>query len=333
MRRNASSAFFVYQHGAALLIFMLFIFLAATTWILGQSSGTNARNQRDKVSAYVMAQAKEALIGRAATDLNRPGSLPCPNINGDGFAPPFAGTQCPSYIGRFPWKTLGLPEPLDGNGDGLWYALAPGSRDNLAAQPINPQKPLELTLDGTPNIAAIIFSPGSPLVNQNGRPSNAVADYLDGSNNDGDNAYVSGPPSATFNDKTLAITRDDIFRTVNQRVLAEIRGPDDNLAGPPTYGLRNYHAANGIFPWSDSGSDGFGDVGTIIGNLPYNELELHASPTPPIPPDNPPYSWLSPNGWLPLITYQRLSSSLARIGIVGSNNSLDVIPCPGSPCP
>lgn len=315
-----------------MLIFMLFIFLGATTWILGRSGGTNARNQQDQSTANAMAQAREALVGRAATDANRPGSLTCPDISNDGVADGVAG-NCTSFVGRFPWKTLDLPELLDGNGERLWYALSPGLRDNPAAEPINSQKALELTLDGTANIAAIIFSPGPPLANQNARPSNTVAEYLDGSNNDGDTTYISGPTSATFNDKTLAITRDDIFRTANQRVLAEIRGIDDNAPGSPTYGLRRYYADFGSFPWADSGSDGFGDVGTITGGLPNKELELHASPTPPTPPHNPPYSWLSLNGWLPLITYQRLNPSLARIGIVGSSNTMDVIPCPSSPCP
>jgi hypothetical protein len=326
MRRNISSSFKFRQHGVALLILMLLIFLAATTWILGQGSGTYARNQRDQTTATAMAQAKEALIGRAATDDNRPGSLPCPDVNNDGAAESFVGPNCPSYIGRFPWKTLDLPELLDGNGDRLWYALSPGLRDYpIPAQPINSQKVLELTLDGTTNIAAIIFSPGPPLANQNGRPSNAVAEYLDGNNNDGDNAYISGLPSATFNDKALAITRDDIFRTVNQRVLAEIRGPDDNAPGTPTYGLRRYHADFGSFPWADSGNDGIADVGTSTGNLPYNDMELKA--LPPLPP----YTWLFPNGWLPLVTYQRLSASSARITI--GTSKMDVIPCPSSPCP
>jgi hypothetical protein len=322
MVRNISSSFSIRQHGVALLVFMLFIFLAATTWILGQSSGTNARNQRDKLTATVMAQAKEALIGRAATDDNRPGSLPCPDVNNDGIAELFVGSNCPSYIGRFPWKTLDLPELLDGNGDRLWYALSPGLRDYpIPAQPINSQKALELTLDGTPNIAAIIFSPGPPIANQNSRPSNAVADYLDGSNNDGDYAYVSGPSSATFNDKVLAITRDDLFRTVNQRVLSEIRGPDDSAPGAPQWGLRRYYANNASFPWADSGSDYIGDVGMTAGNLPYNDFSINPASL----------AWLSANVWLPLVTYQRLSASSARITI--GTSKMDVIPCPSSPCP
>ncbi len=303
-----------------MLIFMLIIFLVATSWILEQSGGASARNQLDKVTATAMAQAKEALIGRAATDDNRPGSLTCPDVDNDGITDTFGG-NCSAYIGRFPWKTLKLPELLDGNGDRLWYALSFELRDTAAAQPINSQKLLGLTLDGTPNIAAIVFSAGPPHANQNGRASNAVTDYLDDDNNDGDNAYVYGPVSLTFNDKVLAITRDDIFRTVSQRILAEVRGPDDSAPGAPRYGLRRYYAINATFPWADSGNDGLGDVGTTTGNLPYNDLEMDAASL----------SWLNPNAWLPLVTYQRLSASSARIAIGSSH--MDIIPCPSSPCP
>lgn len=318
------------QRGVALLALMLLVFLAGASWMLAQSGSIEGRNQIDKTTASAMAQAKEALIGRSATDGNRPGSLPCPDLNNDGVAELFAGVNCPAYVGRLPWKTLDLPELLDGNGDRLWYALSSGLRDNAAAQPINAATVLQITLDGSPpNIAAIIFSSGLPLASQTGRPSNAVADYLDGSNNDGDNAYVSGPTSPTFNDKALLITREDLFRTVNQRVLAEIRGPDDNTPSAPSYGLRRYHADNATFPWADSGSDGYGDAGTTSGNLPYNDLKLPTLPPPP--PSLPPYTWLNPNGWLPLVTYQRLSASSARIAI--GSSLLDIVPCPSSPCP
>lgn len=302
---------------------MLFIFLAATAWILGRSSATKVRRQLDEMTATAMGQAKEALIARAAIDDNRPGSLPCPAVDENGVSPLLAGNHCPSYIGRLPWKTLRMGDLRDSAGEHLWYALAPALRDDNSAQPINSQKPLDLTLDGTPNIAAIVFSAGAPLENQNGRPGNAVADYLDGSNNDGDSAYVSGPPSASFNDKALAIAGNDIFGAVHQRVLGEIRGPDDNATGSPTYGLRRYHADNGAFPWADTGNDGVADVGTTVGKLPYNDLVMNPTSL----------AWLGANGWLSLVSYQRLSPNLARIGIIGSSKTMDVIPCPTSPCP
>jgi len=101
-----------------------------------------------------------------------------------------------------------------------------------------------------------------------------------------------------------------------------VRGPADNPVGPPTYALRRYHAEHATFPWADKDGDGFGDVDTTVGKLPNNDLVLPNS-----------LAWLGTNGWLPLITYQRLSPNSARVGIVGSSNTLNVLPCPGSPCP
>ncbi len=322
MQGHRSPSFRARQRGAALLVFILLAFLAATSWVLAQSSGASVHQQAARRTADALAQAKQALIGRAARDDNRPGSLSCPDTDNDGVTNGNFGV-CDTFVGRLPWKTLDLPELLDGNGEHLWYALSMGLSDNEAAQPINPQKALELRLDGTPNIAAIIFSPGAPLAGQDGRSSDAVAvavaDYLDGSNNDGDTAFVSGPQSATFNDTLLAITRDELFRTVNQRVLAEIRGPDDNAPGAPNTGLRHYHAVVGTFPWADGGNEGIAEYGTVSGRLPYAEAVLGLP------------AWLTPNGWPPLIAYERTSPDAVRI-VIGTKH-LDIVPCPASPCP
>lgn len=308
------------QQGTALLTFMLVVFLVATTFFLSRSNGAGARNRSDALTANAMAQAKEALIGRAAANENLPGSLSCPDIDNNGVSDGNFG-NCVSLLGRLPWKTLDVPELLDGNGERLWYALPFKLRDHVSSRPINPQQALQLTLDGTTNIAAIIFSPGAPLAGQTGRPSNTVADYLDGANSDGDQSYISGPQSSTFNDKALAISRDDIFRAVNQRVLGEIRGPDDHTTEVPKYGLRHYYAVNGAFPWADSDSDGVGDIDAATGALPYIELTLEATA----------YAWLNANQWLPLVTYQRLNTGSVRISIGTSH--MDVAPCTRSPCP
>ena len=263
---------------------MLIFFLAATSWILRQSGNSSARNQLDKVTTTAMAQAKEALIGRAATDVNHPGSLPCPDVNNDGTAEltDSPGGNCPAYFGRLPWKSLGLPKLLDGNGDMLWYALSPKLRDNVAAQPINPQQPLELTLDGTPNIAAIVFSPGPPLANQNARPSGTITDYLDGSNNDEDYSYVSGFPSPTFNDRALAITQANLFSIVNRSILAKLAGVDGAT------GLGKYYSANSS-------------------NYPPTSADLRTELTPHF--DSATNTALSNNGWYPLVSYNYVNAS------------------------
>ena len=138
MRPRLFLAFSGRQRGGALLVLMLLVFLAGASWMLAQSGSMEGRNQLDKVTASAMAQAKEALIGRAATDNNRPGSLTCPDVDNDGVANGDFG-NCDALVGRFPWKTLDVPELLDGNGERLWYALSFNLRDHNSSPAINPQ--------------------------------------------------------------------------------------------------------------------------------------------------------------------------------------------------
>lgn len=294
-----------------------------------------------------MAQARDALIGRAVADDNRPGSLPCPDTDNDGAENSIAG-NCSSYIGRLPYRTLRIDKPVDGSGETLWYALSPALRDNPAASPINHQTSTGLTLDGRTEIAAIVFAPGPPLAAQNGRPSNTRSDYLDETNASTANAFVSGPTSPTFNDQTLGITREELFRAVAMRVLGEIRGPDDGGGNgtPPSYGLRRYYADNGTFPDADSDllmPDGWSNLNATNGKLPWRNMTSPATPTPPpvTLPANPSVfeataeGWLTANNWLPLIGYEKISGpgDLVRLTLAGV--SITVKPCtpPVQPCP
>ena len=227
------------QHGAALLVFMLIFFLATTSWILSQADSSGMRSEGDKITSTALAQAREALIGRAVSDKERPGSLPCPDFDDNGEA---VNGSCSVTVGRLPWKTLGLPDLRDGEGNRLWYALASELRDNDTAPPINPNLPLGLSLDGTANIAAIVFSAGPPLAEQNGRPSNNINDYLEGENTNG-SPYVSGPASLAFNDRTIAISHDQLFRIVNRGILGQLGEI-----------LEKYYAANAnLYP--ENGAD------------------------------------------------------------------------------
>ncbi len=307
--------------GAALLIFMLLLVLASASLLISSSNTSSPHNDSDRITAAALALAKDALIGRASSDSNRPGSLPCPDMDNDGVAEMLVGNLCPVYVGRLPWKTLRLPELLDGSGHTLWYALSPGLTDTGASHPINTNKPLELTLNATLNIAAIVFSPGRPLTNQNSRPSNNAYDYLDGNNSDGDYNYVALPHSSSFNDTTLAISREELFRTVCMRILGEIRGPDDNSPNLPASGLRQFFQANGIFPWADSSGDGIADPGSTSGRLPFNELSFDAATK----------NWMTLNNWFDLVNYQRTSVDSVSISIGAT--VMPVVPCPLSPCP
>lgn len=301
------------QNGVSLLL-LLFIVLGlyATIFITSWSSDT-ARLALDARTEEALAVAKEALVGRAASDDNRPGSLPCPDTNGDGVAEPFVGNNCPSYIGRLPYKTLKTSTLRDSSGELLWYALSPSLRDHPSASPINPNTPATLTLDAIPSVAAIVIAPGAPLPGQNGRPSNQVGDYLDGSNADGDAKFASGPLTSAFNDKTIALTKGELFFTVSRRVLGDIRGPDDQAPFLPNKGLRAYGAP---FPWADGNNDGSADLNVTTGKLPYNDLALDV--------------WLGINGWPALVNYTRLTANSVQISI--GSSTLKVVPCPALPC-
>lgn len=218
------------QRGAALLVFMLIFFLASMSLLLPSSNLSGSRIQADQASSNALAQAKAALLARAAATLTRPGSLPCPDFNDDGEDPNGSCSNT-NTVGRLPWKTLGLADLRDGDGNRLWYALATELRNNSTSK-INPTEPLTLSMDGTDNIAAIVFSPGPPLVGQDGRLSNNIKDYLDGANNEG-GPYISGPKSPTFNDRTVAISRSELFSIVNLRILRLLSA-----------GLKKYYAAN-----------------------------------------------------------------------------------------
>ena len=91
------------------MIMLIILVMGALTLLVNSLNSSTVRIERDETTAEALAQAKAALIGRAISDSSSPGSLPCPDADGDGSADLFAGNQCPSYIGRLPWKTLGLP--------------------------------------------------------------------------------------------------------------------------------------------------------------------------------------------------------------------------------
>lgn len=215
------------QRGAALLVMLVIMVMGIAAALINSLSIAALKTARQETTAAALAQAKEALIGRAISDDNRLGSLPCPDTNNDGVVDGVAGNCTSSYIGRFPWQTLELPDIGDGSGEHLWYVLSPSFRDNPAAEPLNSVSPNlwtdPLTLGAETNIVAIIFAPDAPLSGQNGRPSNNIADYLEGANADGDAAYATGPASETFNDRALAITRTDLMAAVEKRMAAEAR--------------------------------------------------------------------------------------------------------------
>ncbi|MEW6313754.1 MAG: hypothetical protein AB1513_06880 [Pseudomonadota bacterium] len=296
------------QAGIALVVIIALLGIASGILLVNVFSAAGLQNEKNRKDAEVLEKAKTALIGRAASDDNRPGSLPCPDTNNDGSAEIFAGNDCPNYIGRLPWRTLGLPDLRDSSGERLWYALSPAFRDNTSAQPINSNTKGTLLIyraDGTNletaagyNAVAVIFTPGNILAAQSRGTTaeqNNPANYLDtanGRNNaTSSGPFIAGEKSATFNDRLLIITTKELMPVVEQRVAGEVRRV-----------LTSYYTDSGCdcYPWADSVAE-FADYdsneGLNRGWLPNHALPVNWSGTfrPP--------SWFFNNEWYKLIYY------------------------------
>ncbi|HEV8519801.1 MAG TPA: hypothetical protein VGQ54_14595, partial [Burkholderiales bacterium] len=131
--------------------------------------------ERDKVTAAALAQAKAALIGYAVAwrlDIPGPtprvGDFPCPDMNNDGTAGASCSNGGGTTLGRLPWKTLGLPDLRDGDGERLWYAVSTNFKNNPATSCVLPSDPGCLNSDSRGTIT-IRDSTGA-LINDGSNP-------------------------------------------------------------------------------------------------------------------------------------------------------------------
>ncbi len=279
-----------------LLVVMLFG-MATALLVYGMVDTSSLVLRRDKDTAAVFANVKQALIGwsvqrtsSGALPNARPGELPCPDMNNDGFED---GNCAAGALGRVPWKTLGIPEPKDGAGETLWYAIAGPFRIwGVNNNPINSDTKGNLAVyqDSmasavTTQAIAVLFAPGVAQGAQN-RDTVATApclttgttiarnlcadNYLETAatvNNSTTNGpFISALSSDTFNDKLMVITTADLMPVVEQRVARELRtilqAYKDNTACACT----NLGGTPGCYPWADL-SNGYSD------SDPYNAGE------------------------------------------------------------
>jgi hypothetical protein len=114
-----------------LLVCMAMLVAVGSLFALSLTFGVAA--SRARTTERALAAAREALIAYAADrPINPavgPGYLPCPDLDGDGWAESTCGSMDGSSgqeqrLGLLPWKTLGLPELTDGDGERLWYAVS-----------------------------------------------------------------------------------------------------------------------------------------------------------------------------------------------------------------
>ena len=235
------------QRGYAMIGIIAAVGIAATTVLVTSLSSTAIQNEQTRKTNASLALAKQGLIGRAAVGGpggDHPGSLPCPDTNNDGNA---EGTcaNVGQQIGRLPWKTLGLPDLRDADGERLWYAVSPNFRD-IVSNIINSNTSGQLNVTGTigaENVAAIVFAPGAQI-NAERRDGverqNTVTNYLESIPYPG-YTYYAAPPGDDYNDRMMVITSADIFSVVQKRVANEVQ-----------IALNAYFATNGMFPFAAS---------------------------------------------------------------------------------
>ena len=239
------------QRGYVLLSMVAVIGLLTATAATSIGETALVRQQSDK-NKMVLAKAREALISRAASDANHPGSLPCPdavtnipgnNIPNDGIADLLSGTACPSAIGRLPWRTLGLPDLRDADGERLWYLLATAYQDSTA-KIINPSTGGQIAgYECTENApatpvwpcaaprlvspapwVAVIFAPGKLLPGQHRDAAHTgdVLQFLE-SYNAAEPLKLRTAAGGGHNDRLSGITADDLFAIVQRRVAREVQ--------------------------------------------------------------------------------------------------------------
>jgi hypothetical protein len=298
--------------------------LAAMLLVYGSTTEAGRTVKSERKTRATLEYARQALIGRAIGDASRPGSLPCPDGDDDGSADLFVGSSCPTYVGRLPWRTLGLGDLRDASGERLWYALSPAFRDHPAAPALNSDTRGTLTVYSgseattiSREAVAIVFSAGATVAAQRRDTSTAqcatdgkqvrgdycAANYLDpasGFNNaSATGPYVTAPSTAAYNDRLAIIVAADFMPLVEQRVALEIRNA--LLAYRKTSACRCY-------PWADSSNDGASDTGSNRGRLPA----VKALPEPWGAQALPPY--VAQNDWTRIIHYSVARTALENGG-------------------
>ena len=231
MTRFATQKASLGQSGFTLLALAALLGFAVTLFVLGLTGNLARSNNADQQTAQALAQAKQALIGYAATYRDRNadkvfGYLPCPDMSTAGTegSAETSASDClkkdVTVIGRLPWRTLDLEPLRDGDGECLWYAVSGNFKANLNKTDLmnwDTNGLIEImaadganfiaggsgtSADPTMRAAAVIFAPGAILPGQNRTPSGTSATEICGGNYD-PTAYLDADAASTINNATV----------------------------------------------------------------------------------------------------------------------------------
>jgi hypothetical protein len=191
-----------------------------------QKSGVIGTSSGDQTQSF--AEAKAALLAYALGNPRIPGALPCPDMDADGEAEFTTNGACPNVLGRLPWKTLGLDNPVrDAGGESLWYALSPNFRDDASAQPVNVANKGLVSLGAESDLAALIIGPGRKLDGQGSRgntfrPTNRITEYLESPTSDSGLSFATSSATKPVNDSFVAINRKELMFGIAQRAATDL---------------------------------------------------------------------------------------------------------------
>lgn len=232
------------QRGVALMLLLMLIGVGALAVFVTGLNRASQQNERDRVTAAALAQAKEALIGYAVSVVNlstgtRPGDLPCPNQVNNGIAETICGNASGSTgqnlrLGRLPWKSLGLPDLRDSYGERLWYAVSNNFKKNTRTSTLNSDTNGTITVrnaDGSirydssasNGVVAVIIAPGEGITRQDGLQQDRTAANINSPLHYLDN--IMSEDNADF-DETVTLTNgffNGIVRDANGAVIANDR--------------------------------------------------------------------------------------------------------------
>jgi hypothetical protein len=222
------------------MLFLVLLVLGALAAIVTGVNASSVQLDRNRQTLSALQQAREGLVGWAASQASLgPGHLPCPDLDNDGDSEGAACGTAATRVGRLPWKTLGLPDLRDANGERLWYAVSRcflerqiGTETAQCATEyrVNSDTRGSLTIGGSApanEVVAIVFAPGAALAgigqSRSGPGTTAVANYLEDENAAGiDDLFVATAASDNFNDTVLALRAEDLFPSVENAVRGRI---------------------------------------------------------------------------------------------------------------
>lgn len=253
------------QRGYAAAVFLVLLIMGFLAALVGQLSAVDSGTlaERNLKNEAVLREARNALLAWAAQHPqnpgnriaapcqpvdgagpqcpDRPGALPCPDTDNDGWA----NEPCDTLnlqTGRFPWRTLNAPDLRDDAGERLWYAVSANFRHqttHLAGFSVNAFTPGNLRMcanatactAGDPQqeiatqLAAVVIAPRSALPGQDrgGAGLNQANQYLEARNQFPSVNFDAGPPTATFNDSVLSISQTELMDAITPIVSERLR--------------------------------------------------------------------------------------------------------------